>query len=82
MTIQIRAEGGAALIYPLLKMVLGIVCGVLAAEYYAYYRQYAPGPLKMLYIGDLAVWLLAATVLTGEGLREYVTLLDELRRKQ
>lgn len=70
-----------ALLYPLLKMALGIVCGVLAVEYYAYYRGQAPGAVKVLYLGDLMVWLLAALVLVGEGLREYVALVNEQLRK-
>jgi hypothetical protein len=70
-----------ALIYPLLKMVLGTVCGILALEYYQYYRGYAPADLKVLYLGDLAVWLLAAAVLMGEGLRDYVALVEELHRR-
>jgi hypothetical protein len=53
MTVQVRAVGRLALMYPLLKMVLGIVCGVLALEYYSYYRGYAPAGLKVLYLGTL-----------------------------
>ena len=81
MTVQVRAASRLALMYPLLKMVLGTVCGILALEYYHYYRGYAQADLKMLYLGDLAVWLLSAAVLMGEGLRDYVALVDELHRR-
>jgi hypothetical protein len=81
MTVQVRAVGKVALLYPLFKMALGIVCGVLAFEYYAYYRGQAPGSVKALYLGDLTVWLLAALVLMSEGLREYVALVDELLKR-
>ncbi|MFH2111186.1 MAG: hypothetical protein ABIJ47_08015 [Candidatus Bathyarchaeota archaeon] len=81
MTVQVRVVGKVVLLYPLFKMVLGIVCGVLAVEYYAYYRGQAPGAVKVLYLGDLTVWLLAALVLISEGLREYVALVDELLKR-
>jgi len=43
MASRARAMGRLELLYPLFKMVLGIVCGVLSLEYYAYYRGYSPG---------------------------------------
>jgi len=78
MAAQVRAVGKLELLYPLFKMVLGIVCGVLSLEYYAYYRRYSPGVVKVLYLGDLTVWLLAAAFLISEGFREYVALVKQL----
>jgi hypothetical protein len=81
MTAQVRVIGKLELLYPLFKMVLGIVCGVLSLEYYAYYRKYSPGVVKVLYLGDLTVWLLVAVVLISEGFREYVALVKEFTEK-
>jgi len=62
MALRARATGRLELLYPLFKMVLGIVCGVLSIECYAYYYGYSPGVIKVLYLGDLTVWLLAAVI--------------------
>jgi hypothetical protein len=65
------------LLYPILKLLLGVVCLILGGEYAWSYVVYTAASFGILYIADSIVWLLAGLILFTEGLRSYLKMLLE-----
>lgn len=65
--------------YPLIKLVLGIICLILAAEYAYTYCVYQQASFGILYIGDTLTWFLAGFVLFTEGLQGYLRAMTARR---
>lgn len=61
--------------YSMTKLVLGIICLVLAAEYAYAYCVYQAASFGILYVGDTLAWFLAGFVLFTEGLQGYLQAL-------
>ena len=64
-------------LYPLFKMVIGVICLILAAEYLYAYCVYQAASFGIMYIGDALTWLLAGGILFTEGLQKYLLFLRE-----
>lgn len=65
--------------YSMTKLVLGIICLVLAAEYAYSYCVYQAASFGILYVGDTLAWFLAGFVLFTEGLQGYLRALTQRR---
>ena len=65
------------LLYHLFKMVIGVVCLILSAEYGWAYAVYSEASFRILYVADLATWLFAGMILFLEGAEAYVRILRE-----
>ncbi len=65
--------------YSMTKLVLGIFCLILAAEYAYSYCVYQAASFGILYVGDTMAWFLAGFVLFTEGLQGYLQAL-KIRR--
>ena len=63
--------------YPLFKMIIGVICLILAAEYLYAYCVYQAASFGIMYIGDALTWLLAGGILFTEGLQKYLLFLRE-----
>ena len=61
--------------YFMTKLVLGIICLVLAAEYAYTYCVYQAASFGILYVGDTLTCFLAGFVLFTEGLQGYLRAL-------
>lgn len=61
--------------YPLFKMILGVVCLILALEYGYAFCVYQAASFGIMYIGDLVTWLLAGFILFTEGFFSYINIL-------
>lgn len=72
-----RLKDNSQLLYPLLKMVLGVVCLVLSVEYGYAYLVYEAASFGILYIADMVTWLLAGAILFTEGLQGYLIFLKK-----
>ena len=59
-------------LYPLFKMVIGIICLVLSCEYLYTYCVYEAASFGIIYIGETLVWFLAGFILFTEGLQGYL----------
>lgn len=75
-------ENEARLLYQIIKMTLGVVCLVLAAEYGWTYLVYEAASYRILYIADLTTWLLAGLILFSEGLQGYIRAIEEGSRRR
>lgn len=75
------ADRQMRIFYPLIKMLLGVVCLILGAEYAYAYCVYEAATFGVLYIADLTTWLLAGLILFTEGLQGYLTVLRETPRR-
>ena len=64
-------------LYPLFKMIIGVICLILAAEYPYAYCVYQATSFGIMYIGDALTWLLAGGILFTEGLQKYLLVLRE-----
>lgn len=64
-------------LYPLFKMMIGVICLILAAEYLYAYCVYQAASFGIMYIGDALTWLLAGGILFTEGLQKYLQALRE-----
>jgi len=68
-------------LYPMFKMVIGIICLVLSCEYLYTYCVYEAASFGIIYIGDTLVWFLAGFILFTEGLQVYLRILvDQANR--
>ena len=68
-------------LYPMFKMVIGIICLVLSCEYLYTYCVYQVASFGIIYIGDTLVWFLAGFILFTEGLQMYLRILvDQANR--
>ena len=63
--------------YPLFKMIIGVICLILSAEYLYAYCVYQAASFGIMYIGDALTWLLAGGILFTEGLQKYLLFLRE-----
>jgi len=61
-------------LYPLFKMVIGIICLVLSCEYLYTYCVYEAASFGIIYIGDTLAWLPAGFILFTEGLQAYLRI--------
>jgi hypothetical protein len=75
-------ESGARLLYSIIKIILGIVCLVLAAEYGWTYIVYEAASYRILYVADLTTWLLAGLILFSEGMQSYIRAIVEVSRRR
>lgn len=66
-------------LYPLFKMVLGVICLILSLEYVYAYCVYQAASFGIMYIGDAITWFFSGGILFTEGLRSY---LQEIREEQ
>ena len=70
---------GDSFFYPVFKMIIGVLCLVLAIEYGYSYCVYQAASFGIIYIGDMVTWLLAGFILFTEGLYAYLQLLRNAR---
>lgn len=59
-------------LYPMLKMIIGVMCIILACEYAYSYCVYQAASFGILYIGDMLAWFAAGFILFTEGLQGYL----------
>ena len=64
-------------LYPLFKMIIGVICLILAAEYLYAYCVYQAASFGIMYIGDALTLLLAGGILFTDGLQKYLLFLRE-----
>ena len=64
-------------LYPLFKMVLGVICLILSIEYVYAYCVYQAASFGIMYIGDALTWFFAGGILFTEGLQGYLQALRE-----
>lgn len=70
-------EAGNKYLYPLFKMMIGVICLILSAEYVYAFCVYQAASFGIMYIGDAITWLLAGGILFTEGLHRYLQILRE-----
>ena len=68
-----------SLFYPVFKMMLGVVCLILALEYGYAFSVYQAASFGIFYIGDLVSWLLAGFILFSEGLMHYLNIIRSIK---
>jgi hypothetical protein len=68
-------EAGNKYLYPLFKMMIGVICLILSAEYVYAFCVYQAASFGIMYIGDAITWLLAGGILFTEGLQGYLRAL-------
>ena len=73
-------ETDGRILYPMLKMAIGIICLVLSCEYLYTYCVYEATSFGIIYIGDTIVWFLAGFILFTEGLQVYLRILVDQAR--
>ena len=61
-------------LYPLFKMVIGIICLVLSCEYLYTYCVYRAVSFGIIHIGDTLAWFPADLILFTEGLQAYLRI--------
>lgn len=64
-------------LYPLFKMMFGVICLILSAEYLYAFCVYQAASFGIMYIGDAITWLSAGGILFTEGLLRYLQVLRE-----
>ena len=64
-------------LYPLFKMIIGLICLILSVEYIYAYCVYQAASFGIMYIGDAVTWFSAGGILFTEGLRSYLEVLRE-----
>ncbi len=64
-------------LYPLFKMILGVICLILSIEYVYAYCVYQAASFGIMYIGDALTWFFAGGILFTEGLQRYLQVLRE-----
>jgi hypothetical protein len=62
-------ENGFRMLYSIIKISIGVVCLILAAEYGWTYIVYEAATYRILYVADLTTWLFAGLILFSEGCR-------------
>lgn len=60
--------GKSELLYPIFKLIVGVMCLVLGVEYGWAYIVLNEASFGILYIGDMLTWLMAGAILFFEGL--------------
>jgi len=75
-------ESGVRLPYSIIKIILGVVSLILAAEYGWTYIIYESASYRILHIADLTTWLLAGLILFSEGMRGYIRVIIEGSRRK
>ncbi len=79
---KLRVRGGGTPLYSLFKMMLDVICSILAFEYWLTYRRYTSLATGHMYLGDLVMWLLAGLILFTEGLNHYLVYLGLNQRRK
>ena len=74
-------ETESSLLYPMIKMAIGIICLVLSCEYLYTYCVYEAASFGIIYIGDTLAWFLAGFILFTEGLQAYLRILVAQARR-
>jgi hypothetical protein len=59
-------------LYPMFKMIIGVMCIILCCEYAYSYCVYNAASFGILYLGDTLAWFLAGFILFTEGLQGYL----------
>lgn len=59
-------------LYSMFKMIIGVICIILACEYVYSYCVYQAASFGILYIGDTLAWFMAGFILFTEGLQGYL----------
>jgi hypothetical protein len=67
-------EADDHVLYPLFKMVIGIICLVLSCEYLYTYCVYGAVSFGIIYIGDTLAWFPVGLILFTEGLQAYLRI--------
>ena len=67
-------EADDHVLYPLFKMVIGIICLVLSCEYLYTYCVYGAVSFGIIYIGDTLAWFPAGLILFTESLQTYLRI--------
>ena len=62
-------------IYPLLKIILGVICLILSIEYAYAFCVYQAASFGIMYIGDTLTWFFSGGILFTEGLQSYLEVL-------
>ena len=74
-------ENGTDFIYPIFKIILGVVCLILGIEYAWTYCVYEAASFGILYVADTFTWLSAGTILFTEGIYAYIKALKQYSRE-
>lgn len=59
-------------LYSMFKMIIGVMCIILACEYAYSYCVYQAASFGILYFGDTLAWFVAGFILFTEGLEGYL----------
>ncbi len=70
-------QDGRDVIYPLFKILVGVICLILAVEYAYAYCVYQAASFGIMYIGDTLTWFFAGGILFTEGLQDYLRVLKK-----
>jgi len=68
--------------YPLFKMILGVICLILSIEYAYAFCIYQAASFGIMYIGDVLTWFFSGGILFTEGLHSYIQLIREEHREK
>ena len=74
-------EADNRVLYPMFKIVIGIICLVLSCEYIYTYCVYEAESFGIVYIGDTLAWFLVGFILFTEGLQAYLRILVAQARR-
>ncbi len=77
-----RMEFENRYLYPLFKMILGVICLILSIEYAYAFCVYQAASFGIMYIGDALTWFFSGGILFTEGLHSYLQEIREESRKQ
>jgi hypothetical protein len=69
-------------LYPMFKMILGVMCIILSCEYAYSYCVFNAATFGILYIGDTLTWFLSGFILFTEGLQGYLQALVDQRKEE
>jgi hypothetical protein len=75
-------ENGFRMLYSIIKISIGVVCLILAAEYGWTYIVYEAATYRILYVADLITWLFAGLILFSEGMQGYIRAILEGSKKR
>ena len=64
-------------LYPLFKIILGVICLILSVEYVYAFCVYQAASFGIMYIGDALTWFFSGGILFTEGLVQYLRVLGE-----
>ena len=74
-------EGSNRVLYPLFKILIGVICLILSVEYAYAYCVYQAASFGIMYIGDTLTWFFAGGILFTEGLQGYLQVIREEQKE-